>query len=381
MIPYSCQSILEEDVEAVVDVLRSPFLTQGPTGPAFEKSLAEYCGARHATTVASATAALHLACLAMDLGKGDYLWTSPNTFVASANCGLYCGAKVDFVDIDPRTYNLSVPALEEKLAQAAKVGKLPKIVVPVHFGGQSCAMKEIHALSLQYGFKVIEDASHALGADYLDQKIGNGRYSDATVFSFHAVKMITTGEGGAVVTNDASLARKVERLRTHGITRDLLEMSNKTAEPWYYEQVELGYHYRMTDLQAALGVSQLQRLDQFVAHRRDLASAYFDALNDSGLGLPWQEPSTSSSWHLFPILCKDAAARSDLFHKLREQGLGVNVHYIPVYRQPYYQRLSFSPGLCPAAESYYARTLSLPIHQRIDRTVIKEISCKVLSLI
>lgn len=365
MIPYGRQDVSEADIQAVVDVLRSDFLTQGPAVPAFEKAAAGYCGAQHAVAVNSATGALHIACLALGVGPGDWVWTSPITFVASANCALYCGAQVDFVDIDPRTYNLSVERLAEKLAQAEQAGRLPKVVIPVHLCGQSCDMAGIHALAQRYGFKIIEDASHAIGGRYRGEPIGNSRYSDITVFSFHPVKIITTAEGGMALTNDAELAKRMARLRTHGITRDVAEMTHAPDGPWYYQQIDLGYNYRMSDLQAALGVSQMQRLDEFVIKRHTIAQRYDELLADLPLVTPWQHPDSYSGLHLYVIRLKLAEIRKshcEVFEALRAEGVGVSLHYIPVYRQPYYERLDFKAGYCPEAERYYAEAISLPMY-------------------
>lgn len=360
MIPYGRQDISQEDIDAVVDVLRSDWLTQGPAVPRFEQVVANYCCANHAVAVNSATSALHLACLALDLGPGDWLWTSPNTFVASANCALYCGAQVDFVDIDPRTYNMSVDALADKLRLAETAGKLPKVLVPVHFSGQPCDMAAIHTLSQKYGFKIIEDASHAIGGKYKGEPIGNGHFSDITIFSFHPVKIITTAEGGMALTNDAELANKMTLLRSHGITRDATHMTHAPDGPWYYQQIGLGYNYRMTELQAALGVSQMARLDHFVACRHALAARYDVALADFPLITPWQHPDAHSAYHLYVIRC-DAMIRRSVFARLRASGIGVNMHYIPVHTQPYYQQLGFLPGYFPLAEAYYAEAISLPL--------------------
>jgi UDP-4-amino-4,6-dideoxy-N-acetyl-beta-L-altrosamine transaminase len=365
MIPYGRQDINQADIDAVVEVLRSDFLTQGPVVPTFEKTVASYCGAQHAVAVNSATSALHIACLALGVGKGDVVWTTPITFVASANCALYCGATVDFVDIDPRTYNLSVDRLAEKLAQSAKVGNLPMVVIPVHLCGQPCDMAGIHALSQQYGFKIIEDASHAIGGHYKGEPIGSCRYSDITVFSFHPVKIITTGEGGMALTKDLILANKMIRLRSHGITRDATEMTHAPDGPWYYQQIELGYNYRMTDVQAALGLSQMKRLDEFVTKRHVLAAHYDKLLKDSPVTTPWQHVDSYSGLHLYVIrLCTDRikASHREIFERLRANGVGVNLHYIPVYRQPYYARMGFIPSDFPAAERYYAEAISLPIY-------------------
>lgn len=365
MIPYGRQDINQADIQAVVDVLRSDYLTQGPTVAVFEKSVAGYCGTQHAVAVNSATSALHIACLALGVGKGHLVWTTPITFVASANCALYCGATVDFVDIDPRTYNLSVDRLAEKLAQAKKNGNLPKVVIPVHLCGQPCDMAGIHALSQQYGFKIIEDASHAIGGRYKGEPIGNCRYSDITVFSFHPVKIITTGEGGMALTNDVTLANKMARLRSHGITRDPAEMTNAPDGPWYYQQIELGYNYRMTDIQAALGLSQMQRLDEFVAKRNDLAAKYDGLLKSAPVTTPWQHVDSYSSRHLYVVRLHTDDKKlihREVFERLRVHGVGVNLHYIPVYRQPYYACHGFIPNHFPESECYYAEAISLPMY-------------------
>lgn len=364
-IPYGRQQVTEEDIAAVVATLRSDYLTQGPMVPRFEAAVAAYCGARHALAVNSATSALHLACLALDLGPGDWLWTSPITFVASANCGLYCGARVDFVDIDPRTCNLCPQALEAKLLQAEKEGRLPKIIVPVHLCGQPCDMQAIHALSQRFGFRIIEDASHAIGARYRSEAVGNCRYSDITVFSFHPVKIITTAEGGMALTNDAKLADKMALLRSHGITREPAQMTHAPDGPWYYQQVELGFNYRMTELQAALGLSQLTRLDDYVARRHALARHYDAQLADLPLITPWQHPDGHSAMHLYVIRLRLDQVRQShrqVFEALRAQGIGVNLHYIPVHTQPYYQRMGFASGDFPQAERYYAEAISLPMY-------------------
>lgn len=365
MIPYGRQDINQADIDAVVEVLRSDFLTQGPQVPRFEQCVAGYCGARHAVAVNSATSALHIACLALGLGKDDWLWTSPNTFVASANCALYCGAQVDFVDIDPRTYNLCPHKLEEKLVVAEKIGKLPKVVIPVHLTGQPCDMAAIHALSRKYGFKIIEDASHAIGGKYKNEPIGNCRYSDIAIFSFHPVKIITTAEGGMALSNSDDLARKMALLRSHGITREPAHMTHAPDGPWYYQQIDLGYNYRMTELQAALGISQMQRLDAFVTRRQQLAQRYDEALRILPLAVPWQHPDSRSAWHLYVIrlqLDKVAKPHRQVFETLRAQGIGVNLHYIPVHTQPWYQNLGFKPGDFPEAERYYAEAISLPMY-------------------
>jgi UDP-4-amino-4,6-dideoxy-N-acetyl-beta-L-altrosamine transaminase len=371
MIPYGRQDISEADIQAVLEVLRSDFLTQGPAVPAFEKAVAGYCRAQHAVAVNSATSALHIACLALGVGHGDWVWTSPITFVASANCARYCGADVDFVDIDPRTYNMSVTRLAEKLARAATVGRLPKVVIPVHLCGQSCEMEAIYALSQQYGFLVLEDASHAIGGRYQGEPIGNGRYSDITVFSFHPVKIITTGEGGMALTNDPELAKRMARLRSHGITRDAAEMTHAPDGPWYYQQIDLGFNYRMTDFQAALGLSQMQRLDEYVAKRHALAARYDELLKDLPVTTPWQHADSYSGLHLYVIrlqLDVMKACHREVFESLRTAGIGVNLHYIPVYRQPYYARSGFKPSDFPQAENYYAEAISLPMYPGLTET-------------
>jgi UDP-4-amino-4,6-dideoxy-N-acetyl-beta-L-altrosamine transaminase len=364
VIPYGRQNIIQQDIDAVVEVLRSDCLTQGPQVPLFEKTVADYCGVSFGVAVNSATSALHLACLALGLDKGDYIWTSPNTFVASANCGLYCQAEVDFVDIDPLTYCMSVDSLAEKLLEAKASNKLPKIVIPVHFAGQSCDMKRIHALSQVYGFRVIEDASHAIGARYLDKPVGSCEFSDICVFSFHPVKIITTAEGGLATTNNAELAEKMALLRSHGVTRNSDLMTKEPDGGWYYEQVALGFNYRMTDIQAALGVSQMQRLDEFVARRHLLQQKYDVLLNDLPVVLPYQAEESYSALHLYPIQIKlEDVSKSHalVFHELRDKGLGVNVHYIPVHTQPYYQKRGFKEGSYPNAEYYYRRAITIPL--------------------
>jgi len=365
VIPYGKQNINQADIDSVVNVLQSEFLTQGPQVPLFEKTVSEYCGVKYGVAVNSATSALHIACLALGLGEGDYFWTSPNTFVASANCGLYCGAKVDFVDIDPRTYNLSTEELEKKLIQARQDNKLPKIVIPVHFAGQSCDMKKIHSLSQEYGFKIIEDASHAIGGKYLDKPIGGCQYSDITVFSFHPVKIITTAEGGLATTNDKELSERMQLFRSHGVTRDPELMTKEAEGSWYYQQVDLGFNYRMTELQAALGVSQTQRLNEFVARRHVLQKRYDSLLSDLPIIRPYQDKHSFSALHLYPIqidLNKVSKNREQIFDELRETGVGVNVHYIPIHTQPYYRQLGFKDGEFPNSESYYKAALSLPLY-------------------
>ena len=364
MIPYGRQDINQQDINAVVEVLKSDFLTQGPQVPAFEQSIIEACDAKYAVAVNSATSALHIACLALGLGNDDWLWTTPNTFVASANCALYCGAKVDFVDIDPRTYNLCAKQLEKKLIAAQKVGKLPKIVIPVHFSGQSCDMQAIHELAKKYGFNIIEDASHAIGGKYKGEPIGNSRYSDITIFSFHPVKIVTSAEGGAAVTNRADLAEKMLLLRSHGITRDEELMTQDMDGPWYYQQIALGFNYRMTELQAALGLSQMQRLEAFVIKRNELASRYDNLLHDLPITLPWQHPDSYSARHLYVIrlqLEQINITHLDVFNALRAAGIQANLHYIPVHMQPYYQKMGFASGQFPEAEKYYKEAISIPL--------------------
>lgn len=361
-IPYGRQTINDADMEAVQSVLRSDWLTQGPVIANFEQSVAEYCGAKYAVAVSNATAALHLACLAFKLGPGDYLWTSPNTFVASANCALYCGAQVDFVDVDARTFNISVAALAAKLEQAERTGNLPKVLVPVHFAGQSCEMSEIKELAQQYGFSLLEDASHAIGGRYQGSKVGACEYSDATVFSFHPVKIITSGEGGMVLTNDEQLYQALLRLRSHGITRDPRFLQGESDGPWCYQQLDLGYNYRMTDMQAALGLSQMQRLDEFVAIRRQRVESYRLALSGLPLKLAETLHGVEPAWHLQVVCLDDPLWRKPVFDALREIGIQVNVHYQPVYLQPYYRQLGFLPGLCPEAERYYHGALTLPLY-------------------
>jgi UDP-4-amino-4,6-dideoxy-N-acetyl-beta-L-altrosamine transaminase len=365
MIRYGQQDITQADIDAVIGVLKSVNLTQGPNIPAFEQSVGQQTGAKHAVAVNSATSALHIACMALDLGPGDWLWTTPNTFVASANCALYCGAQVDFVDTDPRTYNLCPQKLEAKLIAAEKVGKLPKIVVPVHLTGQPSDMAAIHALGRKYGFKIIEDASHAIGGKYKGEPIGNGRYSDITVFSFHPVKIITTAEGGMALTNSDQLAIRLGLLRSHGITRDPALMTQAMDGPWYYQQVALGYNYRMTDIQAALGVSQMTRLPDYVKRRHDIAAKYNQLLAELPITLPWQHPDSHSAYHLYVIrlqLNQIKATHLQVFEALRAKNIMVNLHYIPVHTQPYYQQMGFKQGDYPEAEQYYREAISIPMH-------------------
>jgi UDP-4-amino-4,6-dideoxy-N-acetyl-beta-L-altrosamine transaminase len=365
MIRYGQQDITQADVDAVISVLRSVNLTQGPNIPQFEKCVLDHAGANYAVAVNSATSALHIACLALELGPGDWLWTSPNTFVASANCARYCGAQVDFVDIDPRTYNLCAKALEAKLYVAEKAGRLPKIVVPVHMCGQPCDMAAIHALSKKFGFKIIEDASHAIGGMYRNEPIGNCHYSDITVFSFHPVKIITTAEGGMALTKCSELATRLGLLRSHGITRDSTLMTQPMDGPWYYQQVALGYNYRMTDIQAALGVSQITRLTQYVNRRHEIAERYNELLSDMPVTLPWQHPDSYSAYHLYVIclqLDKISSTHLQVFKALQAKEIMVNLHYIPVHTQPYYQNLGFRLGDFPESERYYRGAISIPMH-------------------
>ncbi len=388
MIPYARQEITETDIAEVEKVLRSDFLTQGSTVPRFEKSVADYCSVSHTVAVNSATSALHIACLALDLGPGDWLWTSPNTFVASANCGRYCGADIDFVDIDPKTYNMSVEALSKKLIQAKKLEKLPKIVVAVHFAGQPCDMPAIKELSNRYGFKVIEDASHALGSSYNQIKVGSCTHSDITVFSFHPVKIITTAEGGMALTNNKDIADKLSRLRTHGITSDKTKMEKRSEdEIWNYQQIDLGFNYRMNDIQAALGLNQMERLDEYVKRRHKIAKYYDNELkNLADITLPWQRSRVYSSYHLYPILIKfnsDLKNQRQVYDELRKNNIGVNLHYIPVHRHPYYERLGFKKNDYPEAEKFYQEVISIPIyptfHNESQKYVIETLQ-KVMAL-
>lgn len=368
MIPYGRQDITQADIDAVIAVLNSDHLTQGPTIEKFERSVMTHTGALHAVAVSNATAALHIACLALDLGPGDWLWTSPNTFVASANCALYCGAQVDFVDIDPQTYNLCPKNLEAKLIQAQQANRLPKVVVPVHLTGQPCHMAAIHALGQKYGFKIIEDASHAIGGKYKGEPIGNGRYSDITVFSFHPVKIITTGEGGMALTNNTELATRLGLLRSHGITRDPAMLTQPVDGPWHYQQVALGFNYRMTDIPAALGISQMTRLNGYVERRQAIAQRYNDLLKDLPLTLPWQHPDSYSAYHLYVVrlqLDRIECSHRQVFEALRAKEIMVNLHYIPVHTQPYYQKMGFGHGDFPCSEQYYREAISLPIYPGI----------------
>ena len=377
MIPYGRQDIQADDIDAVLSVLRSDFLTQGSAVPAFEKAISAYVQVPHVVAVSSATAGLHLACLALGLGDGGLLWTTPNTFVATANAALYCGADVDFVDIDPMTYCMSYEKLLEKLEHRKKIGaRLPDIVAPVHFAGQSCDMKSIFELSQKYGFKIIEDASHAIGGDADSGKIGHSLYSDITVFSFHPVKIITTGEGGALTTRNPDLALRLAELRSHGITRDTQRMVGVSEGAWYYQMLDLGYNYRMTDIHAALGLSQLKKIDQFIKRRRELAAKYDVLLADFPVTCPWQDPAGKSAYHLYPILLDSKYDRGIIFEKMRSDGIGVNVHYIPVHLQPYYQKKGFKSGDFVNAEKYYHSTITIPLFSCMtDDQQITVVSC------
>jgi UDP-4-amino-4,6-dideoxy-N-acetyl-beta-L-altrosamine transaminase len=368
VIPYGRQTISEADIDAVVQVMRTDFLTQGPQVPAFEASVARHVRAPHAIAVNSATSALHMACLALELGPGDWLWTSPNSFVASANCGVYCGAQVDFVDIDPQTYNMSPAALAIKLARAKREGKLPKVVIPVHFAGQSCDMEAIGALAREYGFKVVEDASHAIGSQWQGAHVGACQHSDVTVFSFHPVKIITTAEGGLLTTQDPALAQRLADLRSHGITREASRLERADQGGWYYEQQSLGYNYRMTELQAALGVSQMTELDRFIARRHELVARYEDGFKGLPIVRPWQHHDSHSAFHLYVIQVSEGGRmdRRQLFEALRGAGIMVNVHYIPIHLQPFYQRMGFGAGDLPEAEAYYTRAISLPLYASLS---------------
>ena len=370
MIPYGRQEVTQSDIDTVVNILKSDYLTQGPVVPQFELALQTHVGSKYSVAVNSATSALHIACLALGLGPGDYLWTTPISFVASANCGLYCGAQVDFVDIDLLTYNMSVEALSQKLELAERAGKLPKVLIPVHLCGQSADMKAIHKLSQHYGFKIIEDASHAIGAKYCGEFVGNCRYSDITIFSFHPVKIITTAEGGMAVTNNESLAKKMSLLRSHGITRDQSSMTQKADGPWYYQQIELGFNYRMTDLQAALGVSQIKRLDHYVARRHEIANQYNLLLKDLPVKTPFQHPDSYSAFHLYVIrldLDQIQVTHQAAFELLHARGIGVNLHYIPIYSHPYYKKYGYDKKMYPNAEKYYSSAISLPMYPGLSQ--------------
>ncbi|WBQ14338.1 UDP-4-amino-4,6-dideoxy-N-acetyl-beta-L-altrosamine transaminase [Hyphomonadaceae bacterium BL14] len=377
MIPYGRHIISADDIAAVTTVLRSDFLTQGPVLPRFEAAVAERVGAHRGLAVNSATSALHIACLALGLGPGDLLWTSPITFVASANCGRYCGAEIDFIDIDPDTFNICPDALEKKLIAAARAGRLPKVIVAVHMCGQSPDMARIADLARAHGVRIIEDASHSIGAAYLGRPVGSCTHSDITVFSFHPVKIITTAEGGMALTNDASLAGRMELLRSHGITRQAELMTHVSDGPWYYQQLELGWNYRMTEMQAALGLSQIERLDAFIARRRALADAYDDALAGLPLRRPGRQHGADSSWHLYIIRLDDPARHRAVFEALRAAAIGVNLHYIPVHLQPYYRALGFVPGDFPVSEDYYSRAISIPLHAGLTDAEQAEVSAAI----
>lgn len=366
MIHYGRQDITQADIDAVIEVLKSDFLTQGPVVPKFEDSIAKYCGASYGVAVNSATSALHISCLALGVGEGDIVWTAATTFVASSNCAIYCGASVDFVDIDSETYNMSVNKLKEKLEVASVNGKLPKVVIPVHMCGQSCEMEAIHKLAEKYKFKIIEDASHAVGAQYRDKPVGDCRYSDITVFSFHPVKIITTGEGGLALTNSPELAENMQQFRSHGITgnKDLMD-SRPEDEIWNYQQIKLGLNYRMTEIQAALGLSQLDRLDEFVSKRQEIAKKYDDALSGLPLKLPAQHLDCFSSYHLYPIRVKKelcGITQKEAYAQMHNRGIIVNLHYIPVYRHPFYEKQGFKKGYCPQAELYFKEAISIPVY-------------------
>ena len=386
MIPYGRQSIDKEDIDAVLKVLKSDFLTQGPCVPLFEEEITTKVGAKYGIAVNSATSALHIACMSLNLKPGDWLWTSPNTFVASANCGRYCGANIDFVDIDPKTYNMSIAFLSEKLMQAEKSGKLPKVVIPVHFAGQPCDMPKIHALSKKYGFKIIEDASHAIGSSFKKKKVGSCSYSDITVFSFHPVKIITTAEGGMALTNNKNIYERLLRLRTHGITNDKIKMKKRpNDEIWNYQQIDLGFNYRMNDIQAALGLNQMKRLDKFVEDRHKIAKYYYIELKKIPITLPWQSPSAYSSYHLYPILINVSTitkTQKEVYNELRKNDIAVNLHYIPVHRHPYYENLGFKKNDFPEAESFYRKVISIPmfaILNDIDQEYVVETLKKVMA--
>ena len=368
-VPYSCQFIDDADIEAVTTVLKSEFLTQGPAVPAFEQAFAKRHGVAHAVAVSNATAGLHIACLALDVGPGKRVWTTPNSFVASANCALYCGASVDFVDIDARTRNMSVVDLRARLERARRAGTLPSVVVPVDFAGLPVDLSEIRELADAYGFKILEDASHATGASYHGAPVGSA-YSDISVFSFHPVKIVTTGEGGIVATNDGGLARRLQMLRSHGLTRDPAAMSRPPDGAWYYEQQMLGFNYRLTDIHAALGLSQLARLDAMHQRRIELANRYDSLLADLPLLLPARLPDRLSAWHLYVVEIDEARSsrsRAEVFAALRAADIGVNVHYIPIHTQPYYAALGFKWGDFPVAEQYYHRAISIPLYPRLTQ--------------
>jgi len=388
IIPYAKQDISNADIDAVVKVLRSEMLTQGPMVPRFEEAIAKYSGSKYTIAMNSATSALHVACMALDLGSGDWLWTSANTYVASSNCALYCNASVEFIDIDPCTYNICVDSLEQKLKKARHLGCLPKILIPVHYAGQSCDMVKIHSLSKEYGFRIVEDASHAIGGKYHNEAVGACRYSDITIFSFHPVKIITTGEGGAALTNDSKLANLMSQFRSHGITSEQNQMSIRPKnEIWNYQQIRLGYNYRMTDIQAALGLSQMSRIDEFIESRNKIANYYDKNLISESITIPKVPPNTYSSYHLYPIRVnnlKGKVGRNELFNTLKKAGILVNIHYIPVYRHPYYETIGFKKDYCPEAELFYQEEISLPMHPALSkndqdyiiRTIMREFKVK-----
>jgi len=378
-IPYGCQSISAEDIDSVVEVLRSEFITQGPVVKNFENTVVSQCGSKYAIAYNSATSALFASCKALELGPGDEIWTSPISFVASANCGLYCGAKVDFVDIDSRTYNIDPNLLEEKLKAHSQFNRLPKILVVVHFSGQSADMKSIFEICQKYGVRLIEDASHAVGARYLGLPVGSCRYSDITVFSYHPVKIITTGEGGVATTNDKILADSLRIFREHGITRDKSKFNLSCQGEWYYEQQSLGFNFRMTDIQAALGISQYSKLVEFIETRDKLARRYNELLKNVNVILPYVSEYSDSSWHLYVVKVKEDK-RTEVFNFLRENGILVNVHYIPIHTQPYYIDMGFKKGDFPEAESYYSQAISLPIHPKLtleDQNYITNLLCQI----
>jgi len=379
-IPYGKHDISRDDINAVVEVLKSDFLTQGPAIKAFEDSIVKYTGAKYAVAVNSNTSGLHIACIVLGLSGGDLLWTSPNTFVASANCGRFCGADVDFVDIDLQTFNISITALKEKLYNAKKVGRLPKILIPVHMCGTSCDMVEIKKLSEEYGFKIVEDSAHAIGGKYNNKPVGNCEYSDISVFSFHPVKIITTGEGGVVTTNDKNIYNRLLRLRTHGITREQEFMKNESHGSWYYEMLELSYNYRMTDIQAALGLSQMSRLDEFVQKRNYLAAKYIELFKNTPIRFQQIPNNCYSSYHLFPILLENTNSKKEIFEELKKANIGVNLHYIPVYLHPYYSSLGFKPGYCQNAEEYYKRVFSIPLYPKMSEDDIEYIVNKIVQM-